>query len=290
MKQLTKRPAVLRNKADFRTQLADAHSFFNNEELPLKPKYLLEDNPYADKDGLIEFIVGTELVNDPVVMAKLAEQKKILIALTSIVTDYVNRYAERYGKDFRTDPELWSLALSKLPLMGPSKLDQQGYSRRIEGVSIATDFINFILDIAASQGDALNKFKEFLSKQGEALRFGVDSNKDYYKTVVIGVCVEVFKVGNEIVYAPKTKQYRIDFTRENTKWSAACISFEYVDIKFDYKYGANVFDYESLEDPAIKKDFEDFLQKSRKAQIENSSTFFNDDFPVEAPVLAEKAY
>ncbi|MDP4263074.1 MAG: hypothetical protein Q8941_11140 [Bacteroidota bacterium] len=283
-KQLTKRPNALRDERDFAIQLAEARAFFNDENLPAKPKYLTEDNPYADKDGLVEFIVGVELVNDPVVMENLTKQKKYLVALTSIVTDYVNRYSEAYGKEYKTDVELWTLALSKIPLMGPSKVDEQSYSRHIRGITIATEFVEFLLEIVASEGtSALASFSTFLSKQGDALRFGIEQNKDYYKTITVGVSVEVFKVGDEVVYTPKVKQYRVEFDRENSKWTSACVSYEYVDINFDYQYAANVFDYEALEDPDIKKDFEKFIKDSRSAQIEKATTFFNDDFPPKKP-------
>jgi hypothetical protein len=168
--------------------------------------------------------------------------------------------------------------------MGPSKIDQQTYSRKLKGLEIATDFIKFILDVVASEGtSALDSFKDYLSKQGDALKFGIEKNKDYYKTITIGVSVEVFKVGDQIVYTPKIKQYRINFDRENSKWSGACASYEEVDIHFDYLYCANIFDYESLEDPEIKKAFDDFVNGNQKAQIEDSSTFFDGDFPSKNP-------
>ena len=284
MKQVNVVPEIVKDQRDFATQLAEAKGFFADENLPESPRYLLEDNPYADKDGLVEFIFGAPLEEDPVVMANLVEQKKYLIAMTSIVTDYVNRYAEAYGEEYKTDVELWTLAMSKIPLMGPSKIDEQTYSRHIRGIEIATDFIDFILEIVASEGSsALDSFSKFLEKQGDALRFGVENNKDYYRTITIGVALEVFKVGEQVVYVPKLKQYRVNFTRENSKFSSACVSYEMVDIHFEYRYAANVFDYEALEDPEIKKDLDDFIQKQRKAQIDEASTFFDDDFPVKEP-------
>lgn len=271
------RPEVKLDQRSIEVQLKEAAEFFSDSSLP-QSNLEAGGDPYADKDGLVEFIVGTELVEDPDVMEKLAEQKKHLVAITSIVTDYVNRYAQKYGPAFKTDPELWALALSKIPLMGPSKIDSQSYTRHLKGVSIATDFVNFILDVVAGEGSALSSFRDFLSKQGEALRFGVEHNEDYYKTIVIGVAVEVFKVGDQVVYTPKVKQYRVNFDRQNSKWSSACASVEFVDIHFDYMFAANVFDYEALEDKDIKKAFDDFVKESRKAQIDEASTFFNDDF------------
>ncbi len=267
------------NRLSNHDQFAEAEAFFNDVNLPDTVRAVGND-PYADKDGLVEFIVANELLDDPAVMAKLAEQKAYLIAITSVVTAYINRYAEAYGEQYKTDADLWARALSKIPLMGPSKIDQQSYSRHIKGLSIATDFINFIMDVVVSQGTtALASFNKFLQKQGDAIRFGVENNKDFYKTITVGVTVEVFKVGNELVYVPKIKQYRVNFDRQNSKFTSACASAEFVDIYFNYLYAANVFDYEALKDPEIKRDFDNFIQKQRKAQIEEADTFFNNDFP-----------
>ena len=277
------------NRLSNHDQFAEAEAFFNDINLPDTVRAVGND-PYADKDGLVEFIVANELLDDPAVMAKLAEQKAYLIAITSVVTAYINRYAEAYGEQYKTDADLWARALSKIPLMGPSKIDQQSYSRHIKGLSIATDFINFIMDVVVSQGTtALASFNKFLQKQGDAIRFGVENNKDFYKTITVGITVEVFKVGSELVYVPKIKQYRINFDRQNSKFTSACASAEFVDIHFNYLYAANVFDYEALKDPEIKRDFDNFIQKQRKAQIEEADTFFNDDFPPLEPKLVSRS-
>ncbi|QJT30524.1 hypothetical protein E4186_10285 [Aeromonas media] len=277
------------NRLSNHDQFAEAEAFFNDINLPDTVRAVGND-PYADKDGLVEFIVANELLDDPAVTAKLAEQKAYLIAITSVVTAYINRYAEAYGEQYKTDADLWARALSKIPLMGPSKIDQQSYSRHIKGLSIATDFINFIMDVVVSQGTtALASFNKFLQKQGDAIRFGVENNKDFYKTITVGVTVEVFKVGNELVYVPKIKQYRVNFDRQNSKFTSACASAEFVDIHFNYLYAANVFDYEALKDPEIKRDFDNFIQKQRKAQIEEADTFFNDDFPPLEPKLIARS-
>lgn len=277
------------NRLSNHDQFAEAEAFFNDVNLPDTVRAVGND-PYADKDGLVEFIVANELLDDPAVMAKLAEQKAYLIAITSVVTAYINRYAEAYGEQYKTDADLWARALSKIPLMGPSKIDQQSYSRHIKGLSIATDFINFIMDVVVSQGTtALASFNKFLQKQGDAIRFGVENNKDFYKTITVGITVEVFKVGSELVYVPKIKQYRVNFDRQNSKFTSACASAEFVDIHFNYLYAANVFDYEALKDPEIKRDFDNFIQKQRKAQIEEADTFFNDDFPPLEPKQIERS-
>lgn len=275
---------VQRDPKDFREQLKEAQAFFGDASLPQSFKE--GDNPYADKDGLIEFICGVELLNDPIITAKLVELKSLLISVTTVVTSYINRYADKYGSEYKTDAALWEKAMSKIPLMGPSKLDTQTYSRKTKGVEIAGDFINLVLDIAAGEGNALTSFKSFLEKQGNALRAGVEENKDFYRTITIGVSVEVVKVGNEIVYIPKIKQYKVNFTRENTTWSSSCASYQEIEMHFDYQYAANVFDYEALKDESIKADFDKFIKGQQKAQIEDASTFFNDDFESEDSMVA----
>lgn len=266
-----------KNVRPFTDQLADAKAFFNDKNLVPAAE---QDNPYADKDGLIEFIIGTELLDDPEIMKNLEQQKKYLIAMTSVVTDYINRYSQTYGEQYKTDAELWAEAMSHLPLMGPSKIDTQSYGRHIQGVTIAADFVQFLLDIVTQDGAAaLNRFTDFLEKQGDALKFGVENNKDHYNTITIGICIEVIKLGKNIVYVPKVKQYKVKFDRENTKWVGACVSYDYVNINFNYLYAVNVFDYEALEDPDVKKEFDIFIKEQRKAQIDRSTTFFNGEFP-----------
>lgn len=270
-------------------QFQEAYDYFNNNNLPAVVKYADNDNPYADKDGLIEFIIGNELIDDEKVMQKLETLKGYLVALTSVVTDYINRYAQANGAIYKTDAELWAKAMSMLPLMGPSKVDTQSYSRHIKGVTIATEFVEFLLDIVTQDGSAaLNRFSDFLKKQGDALKFGVESNKDYYNTITIGVSIEVMKIGKKIVYVPKIKQYKVKFDRANSKWSGACVSYEYVDINFDYLYNANVFNYEALDNKDTKKEFDNFINAAQKAQIDKASTFFNADFLPKTSKLGPK--
>lgn len=286
MEILKTKPSINLDTRPFNQQLEEAVAFFGDPSLT---KELESSNPYADKDGLIEFICGVELLQDPLITAKLVELKSILISVTSVVTSYVNRYAAKNGPEYKTDPELWAKALTHVPLMGPAKLDTQTYSRKTKGVEIAADFVNLILNIAAGEGAALKSFGSFLEKQGNALKIGMEENKDYYKTATVGVAVEVFKLGDKIIYIPKIKLYRVDFTRENSKWNLMCASYEEVAIHFGYTYGSTVFDYEALTKPEVKKKFDTFIAGQQQAQIEDATTFFNDDFEIPKVKLAEKA-
>jgi hypothetical protein len=269
-------------------QIKEAEEFFGNEKLNAVALNL-GDNPYADKDGLVEFICGVELLEDPIISAKLVELKSLLISITTVVTAYINKYAAAYGQEYKTDADLWAKALSHIPLMGPSKVDQQTYSRKMRGVEIAGDFINLVLDIASGEGNALNNFKSFLEKQGNSLRAGIEENHDFYKTITVGIAVEVGEIGSQIVYYPKIKLYRVNFDRETSKFSSSCASYEEVTIHFDYIYGVGIFDYESLNNPDIKADFDKFITGQQKAQIEDATTFFNEEFEPKQGFLQTKS-
>ena len=277
------------NRLSNHDQFAEAEAFFNDVNLPDTVRAVGND-PYADKDGLVEFIVANELLDDPAVMAKLAEQKAYLIAITSVVTAYINRYAEAYGEQYKTDADLWARALSKIPLMGPSKIDQQSYSRHIQGAQHRHRVHQLHHGRGGEPGHhGAGQLQQVPAKAGGCHPLRGGEQQGLHKTITVGVTVEVFKVGNELVYVPKIKQYRVNFDRQNSKFTSACASAEFVDIYFNYLYAANVFDYEALKDPEIKRDFDNFIQKQRKAQIEEADTFFNDDFPPLEPKLVSRS-
>jgi len=282
MRKLTTRPTVeLKSRENFAGQLEAAAEFFDDPAYPaVEPPP--DTNPYADKDGLIEFIVTTELIENDEVMENLVEQKKLLVGITSVVQDYINRYAAVNGPEYKTDAVLWQSTLDKVPLMGPAIQTKKTYSRTVKGVEIAKEFIEFIMELVVSEGSSgLASFEKFLSKQGDALRVGVEENKDAYRSLSMGVTMEAFELGiGTVIYIPKIRQYRVDFTRENYKFSFACGSYEEIHIAFEMMYSAGVFDYEALEDPAVKKDFDDWLRGRRKAAIEDSTTFFDEDIPI----------
>lgn len=129
MKHLNSRPETISAIADFRPNLLKANRYFNDPSLP---RLTAEENPYSDKDGLIEFIVGVELVDDPVVTAKLMDLKKSWFLLPRWWPPMFSGM-QKYGPQYRTDPVLWAEAISNVPLMGPTKLDKQTYTRKLRG-------------------------------------------------------------------------------------------------------------------------------------------------------------
>ncbi|MBO9702239.1 MAG: hypothetical protein J7604_18665 [Sporocytophaga sp.] len=266
-------------------QIRQAHQFF-----PEKDETTEDSNNYIDKDGLVQFIVAGELASNPEVMAKITSLKKDLIAMVSIATNYVNKIAtDNNNPAIKKDPVTWYDVLGHLPLIGPSKLEAKTYARSMKGITIAKEFLDFIMNVVtADASGALNSFKDFLSKQGEAINIGIENNSDTYNTVTISIVVEVMEVKDQIIYLPKIKMYSILFTRDNSAVTTSCGSYESVNINFNYQEVSSLFDYEGLENPEIKKIFEDFINGKRKAQIEDADTFFNDDFETQEQTPVSK--
>lgn len=261
-------------------QLEEATVFFNSPDRSPTRKSKEAGNPYADKNGLIEFIGGVAQSSDEVIATKLKELNSQLIMITSMVTAYVNQHASKHGSQFKTDAQLWADTFSMIPLMRSSKPSGKVYSRKIRGTEVAPDFLNLLLDFVPVEGPALSKFRSFLMRQGDVLRTGIENNKDFYRTITLGISTEVLKTGDKIEYVPKVKQYCIDFTKENSKWSASCASSEQVVIDVNYTYNENVFDYKVLKDPAVKGHFDALICGTSNAGIENASTFFNEEFNI----------
>ena len=267
------------DKKNYDLQHEEATAFFDvpaSENSSLKAAF--GNNFYADKDGLIEIICGAKLQNDPVVNAKLEELKKILISLTSIVAAYVKKYAHSRGGHYKTDIELWELATSRLPLMGLSGVDVKSYSKQLKGVEIPKGLANLFLDVTDSNAASMNAFSSYLSGQGNDLRAGINENANSYDTIIVANSIEVIRAGNEVTYMPKIKFYKANFDRNNSKWCSMCASIDYALIDIQYKYADNVFDYKALDNPDVKKSFDDFINKIQKENIEDSSTFFNGNF------------
>ena len=132
-----------------------------------------------------------------------------------------------------------------------------------------------------SQGTtALASFNKFLQKQGDAIRFPgwrtTRTSQDHHGGGHSGSV----QGGQRAGLCAERSSSTASFDRQNSKFTSACASAEFVDIYFNYLYAANVFDYEALKDPGDQaRDFDNFIQKQRKAQIEEADTFFNDDFP-----------
>lgn len=275
MKTLKEIPETNFDVRPYETQLDEANLFFNTAETNK-----LSTTVNTDKDGLVLFICGNAVSQDPVVVTKLAMLKSILLSITSIVTSFAARYAEAYGQHHKTDINVWSMAFSKLVLMGPSKVDLKTYRRHTSHSKIETDIAAFVLDIVPEKGHELDRFKSFLERQGKTLKAAIPGDIGHYKTLTIGMAIEVFRVENEVVYIPKIKLYQVNFTRNNTNWIGLCGADKpsIVSMEFDYSYADCVFDHKRLSEPGIGKSFDEYINKMKQARIKDDSAFFNGDF------------
>ncbi|WP_256125307.1 hypothetical protein [Photorhabdus luminescens] len=212
-------------------------------------------------------------------MEKTNRLSQTLIALSSIATNYVNKYAEKYGEQYKTDMDFWTKVVNKLPLMGTSKVESKNYTDSLNGLSISKSFLNFIMNVVVFENtDMLPDFAKFLTKQGETIRLGIRKNKGFYSTVTLTIAIDTLIVGDKTLYIPKLKLYRVNFDSTNSNFLSSCASNENVNIDFEYSSLISVLDYEALDNPEIKASFDSFINKQRKTSIEDSDDFFSGEF------------
>ncbi|OCA56817.1 hypothetical protein [Photorhabdus namnaonensis] len=257
-------------------KINEANTFFHIDDAYFS---IENTNKYNEKDGLVQFIITKQLSDKPEVIEKTNSLSKTLIALSSIATNYVNKYAEKYGEQYKTDMDFWTTVVNKLPLMGTSKVESKNYTDSLNGLSISKSFLNFIMNVVVFENtDMLPDFAKFLTKQGETIRLGIRKNKGFYSTVTLTIAIDTLIVGDKTVYIPKLKLYRVNFDSTNANFLSSCASNENVNIDFEYSSLISVLDYEALENPEIKTSFDSFINKQRKTSIEESDDFFSGEF------------
>ena len=266
-------------------QFAEATTFFNTENLKLKHPPIPDEDPYANKYGLNEFIAGTELIDEPEIMVITTALKDYMIILISIVTDYVNRYSAAYGEEYKTDPDLWQRTISNLPLVSVGRFGKRRLLQSIRGVDIPSYLVYMILDLVPEkETPEMEEFFNYLQTQSEDIQRGIEEDNVLYPALTIGITVDIIRLGEEYIYIPKIKQFKTNFDKKNSGWTTSCCNEEHIDVDLEYQFTDYLFNYEALEDPEIRKYFDEFIERQRKAPIEKASTFFNHDFlPEEEP-------
>ncbi|MFD0707566.1 hypothetical protein [Photorhabdus akhurstii] len=267
---------TITNNQEHIAKINEANTFFHIDDAYFS---IENTNKYNEKDGLVQFIIAKQLSDKPEVIEKTNSLSKTLIALSSIATNYVNKYAEKYGEQYKTDMDFWSKVVNKLPLMGTSKVESKNYTDSLNGLSISKSFLNFIMNVVVFENtDMLPDFAKFLTKQGETIRLGIRKNKGFYSTVTLTIAIDTLIVGDKTVYIPKLKLYRVNFDSTNSNFLSSCASNENVNVDFEYSSLISVLDYEALENPEIKASFDSFINKQRKTSIEESDDFFSGEF------------
>ncbi|WP_233420796.1 hypothetical protein [Xenorhabdus nematophila] len=110
----------------------------------------MSDYRFSDTDGLVQFVITSQITDKTQVIQKLNDINKTQIALSSIATDYITQYADVHGKQYKTDIEFWSNVIAKLPLMSVRNIEKQTYCHEMKGISIATNLLQLIMDIVLS--------------------------------------------------------------------------------------------------------------------------------------------
>ncbi|MDX7987217.1 hypothetical protein FE392_07710 [Xenorhabdus sp. 12] len=265
---------------DYLSHIQQADQFFSTEfKFNKNKKYSLEDYQFSDTDGLIQFVITSQLTDKSQVIQQLDHIKKTQVALSSIATDYITKYTDAHGKQFKTDIQFWSDVIAKLPLMSIKNIETQTYHHDMVGVSIAANLLQLIMDIVLStHSPGMKSFANFLQKQGDAIRMGLEQNDDYYSTLTLASVIEAVGMDGQVIYIPKIKLYKIDFDKSNSEMTSNCASNKNVNVAFTYTSCVALFDYQALEDPQIKTAFNNFILKHKISSIEDSDSFFSGEF------------
>ncbi|WP_074023579.1 hypothetical protein [Xenorhabdus eapokensis] len=263
------------------SHIQQADQFFS---AGIRDKFSLSDYQFSDTDGLVQFIITSNIVDKTSVIQKMNEIKKMQVALSSIAVDYITKYTKTYGKEYKTDIQFWGDIMAKLPLMSIMNVESQTYQHEMKGVSIATNLLQLIMDIILNANSpSLKNFSDFLQKQGDAIRLGLKRNGDQYSTLTLASVIETIGLEDRVIYVPKIKLYKIDFDRTNSEVTSNCASNESVHVEFTYSSCISLFNYQALENHEVNTAFNNFILKNQKSSIEDSDNFFSGEFKTKIP-------
>ncbi|MBD2786062.1 hypothetical protein ID858_08885 [Xenorhabdus sp. DI] len=266
------------------SHIQQADQFFSTG---INPKFSLSDYRLSDTDGLVQFIITSNIVDKAAVIQKMNEIKKIQIALSSIAAGYISQYTHIHGQEYKTDIQFWGDIMAKLPLMSVMNIESQTYQHEMKGISIATNLLQLIMDIILNANSpSLKNFSDFLQKQGDAIRLGLKRNDNHYSTLTLASVIEAVGIEDHVMYVPKMKLYKIDFDRTNSEVTSNCASNENINVGFTYSSCVSLFHYQALEDQDVKTAFDNFILKNQKTSIEDSDGFFNGEFKATLPKKA----
>ncbi|PHM38795.1 hypothetical protein [Xenorhabdus innexi] len=267
---------IIIKRENYLNQIKQAEQFFYHD---IEDRFMLSDHKFSDTDGLVQFVIASQLNDKSRIIGKMDEIKKIQIALSSIATDYIIRYSDTRGRQYRTDVQFWGDIMGKLPLISVRNIENQTYQHVMKGFSIATNLLQLIMDIVVNANSpGMKSFSQFLQKQGDAIRLGLKKNNDRYSTITLASVIEAVGNENQVMYIPKLKLYKLDFDRTNSEVTSNCASNETINVEFNYSSCVSLFDYQALEDSEIKAAFERFLLKNKRKSIEKSDNFFSGEF------------
>ncbi|HEY3506470.1 MAG TPA: hypothetical protein VGN37_27235 [Actinocatenispora sp.] len=239
------------------------------------------DPNIADKDGLVTYINATTNEPPPELIEERKKVSQILEGLTGIVTAAVLATAgeddkAKHRPDLWKDPVMYGLS----PFISGYQSETTEYHRTVQGVEVATQFLNILMAAVVDQGAALSAFAKFLEGQGATIKLKGSNTEEGYKYACIGMVHELFQVENEEwIYTPKIRMYFTEFTRKTFNITSSCASYQ--KISFDFKVQKFVVPFKIetwRQDQGFRTQVDDFIKKYTKAQIGRSENYFDKVF------------
>jgi hypothetical protein len=229
----------------------------------------------SNDTGLVSCICADVKDIDPKVQATLDAQKQYMISLTGLASSYVRTQANtKKNTALMFDSDLWLSVYNHLPLMAASQLQAQHQDTTIQGVEIATKFIEMILGVAVTGGGALAPFTTWLSGLGGQIRAGIKSTNSSFNFSTLAIALTTQKVGNQTQAFPYLKYYSINFTQSQFETYSSCHSTSSYRMVFDMKQISTLWNYGALADPDVKKKVDALIKGSQLDDIASSANFF----------------
>lgn len=271
----------MNQEAFTRAAIDECHQYFTDLGLAERAKEK-PDPTIQDTDGLVSYVNASTNQPPQKLMDEWRKISAILEGFTGIVVAAVLELA---GGDTakKHDPATWNGPLNAIvkAFFGPYKDDAQKLDKEVVGVEVATQFIEILLAAAVTGGaGALPAFEKFLQSQGESMRIEAGGSGAHYKYACIGMAHELFEIepGNWL-YVPKLKYYFTQFDQETWKVTSGCVSAQHFKFHFELRNLAAAFRLEYWrQNDWFKKEVDDFIAKYTKANIKDSTNYFDGVF------------
>jgi virulence factor Evf-like protein len=238
------------------------------------------DPHISDSDGLVTYINATTNPPPPELVEERDKVSAILEGLTGIVVAAVLQTAgddqeKRHQPASWTNPMIYGLT----PFMGGYSQETTTYDREFAGLELSVQFLNILMETVTNAGGALGSFKDFLEKQGDAIKLNGEHTQEGYKFATVGIVHDIFMVDGRWTYLPKIRAYFTSFTRETFKVTSACASAEHIKFHFTMEKTVMPFKIQTWRDSdTFKAQVQKFIDDFTKAQIDQSASYFKGIF------------
>lgn len=211
----------------------------------------------------------TEAELPPELLKLAQEQQRRLEALVGIGSAWLRKQDDPWKND--TLEEMYR-ALPLLAYMGHST---PTIDATIESFGTAKLLLTELVGFAVDGGSGLDDFRAFLAGLQSDISNGIT---EMHRTYPAFLMSRVFK------QEPQTKlliarldAYKIDFTFDSTIIKTSCSSHDEINIKFTYNSYKSEFRYNSLDDPEVKKHWDDFIRSSDMDDLDKAKKKFQKD-------------